>query len=69
MANCPDNIEVNVTTTVPPPETETLYEVVISVRGLGYEEYKCRSVVQQTTLDANGKKIVRVTLYDVAKEV
>ena len=54
---------------VPPAETETLYEVVISERGLGYEKYKCRSVVQQTTLDANGKKIVRVTLYDVAKEV
>ena len=54
---------------VPPEETEPLYEVVVSVRGLSYEEYKCRSVVQQTTLDANGKKIVRVTLYDVAKEV
>ena len=58
---------------VPPAETETLYEVVISERGLGYEKYKCRAVVQQTTLDDDDSgvvlKIVRVTLYDVAKEV
>ena len=54
---------------VPPAETETLYEVVISERGLGYEKYKCRAVVQQITLDANGWKTVRLTLYDIEKEV
>ena len=54
---------------VPPAETEPLYEVVISERGLGYEKYKCRSLVQQITLDANGWKTVRLTLYDIEKEV
>ena len=63
----PEEVTVNVTTNVLPEETEPLYEVVISERGLGYEKYKCRSVVQQITLDANRQKVVRVTLYGVEK--
>ena len=64
MEGTPEEVTVNVTAA----EKETLYEVVISERGLGYDKYKCRAIVQQTTLDANGRKIVRVTLYDVAKD-
>ena len=69
MAKMPEEVTLNVTTTVLPEEMEPMYEVVISERGLGYERYKCRSVVQQITLDANGRKVVRVTLYDVSKVV
>ena len=69
MAKMPDEVMMNVTTNVVPEETGPLYEVVISERGLGYEKYMCLSVVQQITLDANGRKSVRLTLYGVEKAI